>query len=271
MMKKNPDQTVVGFFVIVAFVLLSVMVFFISGVYLFRPGYSLFVNYDYVSILDKGAPVRMAGVRIGEVNQVELRYQEETGKTRVRIKLFIEKGIDIRKNYEFNIQGTHILSEPHIEITPKVGGAPVLLDGSEVEGAALVPIENLIASAHKIAENLESFSGDLKDIFSDDGSNQALKNILVNLSKVTESLDKVLNGSENNLQEAIQNLGKSTDSLKDILDHMEKGEGTVGGLLMKDEIYNDMKDLVADIKAHPWKLLKKGSTGEKKEKKFLFF
>ena len=110
MQKKSPDQTMVGFFVVIGFILLSMIVFFISGVYLFRPGYNINVMYDYVSILDKGAPIRMAGVRIGEVNQVELAYDQGSQKTRVRIKLFIEKGVEIRGNYKFKIQGTHILS-----------------------------------------------------------------------------------------------------------------------------------------------------------------
>ena len=36
---------------------------------------------------------------------------------------------------------------------------------------------------------------------------------------------------------------------------LEKGEGTVGQLLEDEEIYDDLKELIRDIKRHPWKLI----------------
>ena len=95
-MKKGRNEVMVGMFVIIGFVLLTVTVFFVSGVYLFRPGYHVDVMYEYVSILDRGAPIRMAGVRVGEVSEVKLVFDPKIGKTRVRVKLFIEKGTEIR-------------------------------------------------------------------------------------------------------------------------------------------------------------------------------
>jgi len=35
------------------------------------------------------------------------------------------------------------------------------------------------------------------------------------------------------------------------------GEGTVGKLLSDKELYDEIRDFVAEIKAHPWRLLKK--------------
>jgi phospholipid/cholesterol/gamma-HCH transport system substrate-binding protein len=49
-----------------------------------------------------------------------------------------------------------------------------------------------------------------------------------------------------------------TESADVILKRLERGEGTVGKLLKEEEIYNDLRDFVKDIKAHPWKLLVKG-------------
>ncbi len=59
-MKKTQNEVAVGTFVIIGFIMLALIVFFVSGVYLFRSGYYVTVRYNYVSILDKGAPVRMA-------------------------------------------------------------------------------------------------------------------------------------------------------------------------------------------------------------------
>src|SRR3989338_4101000 len=113
-MKKTRAEILVGTFVIFGFLILSLVVFFVSGVYLVRPGYKVFVMFNYVSILDKGAPVRMAGVRVGEVSKVALQEDPQTGQTRVKVQLFIAKGFEIRENYLFNVRGAHIMSEPHI-------------------------------------------------------------------------------------------------------------------------------------------------------------
>jgi phospholipid/cholesterol/gamma-HCH transport system substrate-binding protein len=40
-----------------------------------------------------------------------------------------------------------------------------------------------------------------------------------------------------------------------IVSHVKKGEGTVGALLMDEEIYDDMQEMVRDLKHNPWKFL----------------
>ncbi len=258
-MKKVRNEEAVGLFVIVGFIFMALMIFFVSGVYLFRSGYHLNVMYDYVSILDKGAPVRMAGVRIGEVSAVTLIHEEAAQKVRVRVKLFIEKGVKIRENYLFKIQGTHILSEPHIEITP-VSGESSLLEGDRtVEGVKLEPLESLIEKANGIVSSLHAGLGGEENA-------QNIKDLVANLSKITASMEKVLSGSENDLKKSLENIDSATDSLDKILAKVESGEGTAGQLLMNDELYLEMKAFVKEIKTHPWRLMKKDNG-----RKFLIF
>ena len=207
-MPKPRNEAAVGFFVIVGFILLTLIVFFVSGAFFFRQGYALNLMYDYVSILDKGAPVRMAGVRVGEVSKVELVFDETSLKTRVRVKLFIEKGVQIRENYLFKIQGTHVLSEPHIEITPQKGNSPVLEDGKTMAGVETVAMEDIIQAGYDAA-----------------------------------------------------------GSVNGILAKLEKGEGTAGKLLTQDDLYQDLRGFVSEIKAHPWRLLKR----DNEKRRFLFF
>ena len=40
-----------------------------------------------------------------------------------------------------------------------------------------------------------------------------------------------------------------------LLARMEAGEGTLGALSKDDQLYKDLRDLVADLKAHPWKAI----------------
>ncbi len=256
-MKKSHNEVTVGAFVIIGFILLALVVFFVSGVYLFRPGYYVTVSYNYVDILDKGAPVRMAGVRVGEVNKVNLIFDEKEKRTKVLVKLFVEKDVEIRDNYAFEIRGTHVLSEPHIEITPKTGDSPVLIDGSLIVGVNPMPVEALLDRAHSIVGRVDEILKNIEGAVGTKESGEALKRIVLNLASVTDSMKKVMGGSEGDLKEVIGNLKVSTDSLQSVLTKVQSGEGTIGSLLMKDDLYKDLNDFVADVKAHPWKLLKK--------------
>ena len=229
-MKKTRTEVLVGTFVIFGFILLSFIVFFVSGVYLVRPGYRVNVVFTYVSILDRGAPVRMAGVRVGEVQRVDLLENKKTGQMEVQVQLFIEKGVEIRENYSFNVRGTHVLSEPHIEITPQPGNAPFLKSGDLVRGSDPVALDILINRADSIAAHL----------------------------------DTILGGTEKEATGTVKNLNESTQSLQRILSRIEKGEGTVGKLTSEDELYQEMRDFVGEIKAHPWRLLKRDEDKNKK-------
>lgn len=229
-MKKTRTEVLVGAFVIFGFVILSLVVFFVSGVYLVRPGYKVNVIFKYVSILDRGAPVRMAGVRIGEISRVNLVEDKATGRTQVNVQLFVAKGFEIRENYLFNVRGTHVLSEPHIEITPQPGNASILKDGDTVQGRDPVPLEVLINRADQIAAHLEA----------------------------------VLGGTEKDAASTLKHLNASTESLERILARIEKGEGTLGQLVSQGELYEEIRDFVKELKAHPWRLLKKDEEKKKK-------
>ncbi len=236
-MKKKSNEVSVGVFVILGFIFLTLVLFFVSGVYLFRSGYSVDAMFNYVSILNKGAPVRMAGVRVGEVSQVEIVYDQTSQNNRVKVKLFIEKGFEIRENYSFTIRGTHVLSEPHVEITPKPGAFPLLHKGSIVEGVPLVAVEELIDRAHEVLKNLSSLTGELNTSFK---------------------------ASDGNLHQSLKNIEDSTTSLSNILAKVEKGDGTLGKLLMDEELYTEMNTFAKDVRAHPWKLIRKSSEHKRK-------
>lgn len=265
-MKKTRTEVLVGTFVIFGFILLSLVVFFVSGVYLVRPGYRVKVIFNYVSILDRGAPVRMAGVRIGEINRVTLLENKETGKTQVEVQLFIAKEFEIRENYLFNVRGTHILSEPHIEITPQPGKGPFLKEGEVVAGVDPVPMEVLVDRADAIAGHLDAIFKRLKTALDDEKTEGEIRQIIRNMASVARSLNQVLSGSEADLKETLKRLNTTTRSLENILSKVEKGEGTVGKLMLEDELYQEMREFVHEIKTHPWRLLKRDDDKDKKKK-----
>jgi len=49
-----------------------------------------------------------------------------------------------------------------------------------------------------------------------------------------------------------------SDQISSILSNIQEGKGTVGKLFMQDELYNEIFEMVQDLKAHPWKILFRG-------------
>lgn len=260
-MNKRPSfEVTVGFFVVVGFLILSMFVFFISGVYFFRPGYHLSALFDYVGIIDKGAPVRFNGVRVGEVNKVSLlRAEGEEGKAKVKITFFVERGVEVRENYSVAIQGTHIMSEPHIEITPAPGDARVLQNGDVISnGISPYSMDDLIKQGQMIAERLNQILDATGGMFNDPNTRAKLQESFDYMHDLLGSMSTVMVGQEQQFKDMVVKLNRAADETNILLERLNKGEGSMGKLFKDDELYNDMRDFVREIKEHPWKLFKKG-------------
>ena len=259
-MNKPRFEVAVGFFVIVGFLILSVIVFFVSGIYFFRPGYHLSAIFDYVGIINKGAPVRFSGVRIGEVSQVKIIHPtKENEKAKVEITFFVEKKVEIRENYTVSIQGTHIMSEPHIAIMPVPDGGRLLKDGDIIpDGISPPTLDDLIKQGDTIAKRVDELLENVGGVFSDPETRKMLHDSLVNMNQLLASMNTITEGQEKELRTMVSNLSRTADAMSTLLERLNQGEGTFGKLLKEEEIYNDLRDFTHDIKTHPWKLLKKG-------------
>ena len=135
----------------------------------------------------------------------------------------------IEKDAVARINTLGLLGEQYLEITP--GKETIFVaSGEEMEGKNPVnvgqqmeSVADFMKSASSIAKKIEQGEGTLGKFISDD---------------------------------AVYN------DLTTIFGRLARGEGTIGLFLTDDEVYNNLEDFTADIKAHPWKLLKKGKEKE---------
>jgi phospholipid/cholesterol/gamma-HCH transport system substrate-binding protein len=44
-----------------------------------------------------------------------------------------------------------------------------------------------------------------------------------------------------------------TSDASEILSHVKRGKGTVGAVVMDEQLYDDLQELVRDLKHNPWK------------------
>ncbi len=231
MFRDEKLELKVGLFVGIGIFMMFLIVFSIGDFYLLKKGYSIRVIFDYVNGITENAPVRLAGVYVGEIRDMGIYYDEDAGRNRVWLDAWIEGDLLIERDAVARINTLGLLGEQYLEISPGtekdfLAPGDALLGKNPVDvGLQMDRMGQFVDSTTEIMQRVQKGEGTLGKLLVDD---------------------------------------TLYDDLKTIFGRLTRGEGTIGKLLVEDKIYYDLEDFVSDIKAHPWKLLHKPSGGRKK-------
>ena len=168
-MAKLSAEAKVGLLVIIGSVILLYMTF-IVGKYQFggAKGYQLSALFDSVAGLDEKSAVRMAGVKIGTVEEVAL------ADGRAKVIMRINPDIRIKRGSEATIKTMGLLGEKFIEfVSPERVGSSA--DGAPQDSAApgktayLQPDETIRVTVSpsdidKLVNQLSGIAGDIKEV-----------------------------------------------------------------------------------------------------------
>ncbi|MFH1878471.1 MAG: MlaD family protein [Candidatus Omnitrophota bacterium] len=216
----------VGLFMGLGIFLLFFIVFSIGDLGLGEKGYNITARFDYVNGLTKNSPVRLAGVQVGEVKDIEIYYDEKEGRTRVKLDAWIKNGTMIERDASARINSLGLLGEQYLEFTPGAS-REFLKPGDEITGRnpanigqQIEKMSDFINVTSAIVDRLEQGDGTLGKLISDD---------------------------------------RLYNDLSGVFNRLNRGEGTIGRLLVEEKIYNDLQGFTGDIKDNPWKLIYKTS------------
>ena len=67
--------------------------------------------------------------------------------------------------------------------------------------------------------------------------------------------DEAITKMVQDIQDATARLDAMTEDGQALLGKIQRGEGTVGGFVQDPQVYDDLKELMRDLKRHPWKML----------------
>lgn len=236
--RKYSFEVKVGLFVIVALILLIVMVFSIGNFKLFKSGYRVKAYFNYVGGVEIGAPVRLAGVKVGEVKDIKILHRQKSGETIVEVIIWLQDDAVIRKGAVAQINTLGLLGEKYIEITPGRNGK-VLENKDIIVGHNPIPISEFTSAGYEVFKKLNKTVKLLNELFTDKELTDSVKKVAINSKKLSESLIQLSSTTEK------------------IMRKIEKGEGTLGKLILEDSLYDQIQNMIKDIKRHPWKLLNK--------------
>lgn len=229
----------VGLFILAGIAVLVFIIFSIGDINISKAGYQITATFNFAAGLGSSAPVRLAGVGVGRVDGISVIYNEKDKKTYAQVRAWIQEGTKIENDSTVTINTLGLLGEKYLEILPGTPGNPILKNGDSIQGQDPAMME-------KVTENLVSIS-------------DSVSVIVDRLKKGEGTIGKLLvrDNVYNDFEDICGNFKDFSVNLKEFSEKLNTGKGTVGRLLTEDTIYRDMEAFVADLKAHPWKLLSK--------------
>jgi len=177
----------VGLFTIIALLLLFVFIFTQTKKGQWR-GYEIGVTFDYIGGLDIGAPVRLSGVRVGEVRSIEILSEP---RPKVLIKLRLKRDVKIGKNSRITIKTLGIIGEKYVEILPS-SEKEYINKGEIVEGINPLSLEKFVSIGQDAILNLNSILTDIKKLTSDAKVQKNVREILKETAVASKQLNTVL-------------------------------------------------------------------------------
>jgi phospholipid/cholesterol/gamma-HCH transport system substrate-binding protein len=182
-MSQRSIEVKVGILILCALGLLGAFIVVMGGLS-FQPTYTVYVDFDNPGGLQSGAPVRIAGIKVGHVAELRFRgglFDPKTHEAEapIRVVAKVDKQYQkaIRANSRWYVTSEGVLGEQFLAVEPGSNDQPMLQDGAHVTGVSPPRLDLLLSESyellHKAYEGITQHSQELSETF--DGLHDTLK------------------------------------------------------------------------------------------------
>ncbi len=202
----------VGIFVAIGLMIFAYLVLWLGTreVEIFKKeGYILKTRFTTLAGLEKNSSVRVAGVRVGRVRDIDLK------EGMAEITMFIYKDVKIREGSKAAVSSMGIMGEKYVEIFPGPPDKPFLKEDSYVEGIQPLSIDQIGQTFYSLGEDVKSVGKIIKDALTEPSGENRLRNLIANLEITTESLKEIsmsLNSDYPDMKNSISELTERLES-----------------------------------------------------------
>lgn len=207
------NEVKVGAAIVLAAIAAFLAIRFFQDVPLFGSSYHLYAEFENAGGLVPGNPVRMKGVEVGSVEDVQL----DSGTQTVRARLMLQEGTRIPEGSDVQIAGISALGGVHLQIQPGPRE-----NASLPSGATLTPPEGseyerlsdrapmLANKADSVLSNTNATMAQLRGQFQNPSSD--LRKTLASVRRMANNLEDVTEAEKENIRQLVRNLeGISSD------------------------------------------------------------
>ena len=226
-MNSTQQTARVGLFFLLGLALIWVTFETLSGGKFFKDkGYSLVAGFDTLKELKVGDEVRMAGVKVGTVQEVRL------GRRRAEAILRLEPHTVIGEDAIGSIVMAGLIGTNYVGIELGSIGARPLKDGEELRTKTTPDLNAIMAQIGNLGTKLEGALGTLSGALTGDGKPGG---------GIIQKLDKLVSDNSDGV-------GATITNLKEVTAKLNSGEGTLGRLLNDPKMHDELVAAVTEIK-----------------------
>jgi phospholipid/cholesterol/gamma-HCH transport system substrate-binding protein len=152
---KTQLELKVGIFVFIGLVILGVFVLLIGNFQTWTSGYRVNFIFNFVNGVKLGAPVRFAGVDVGEVEEIRFIMAHPGNKPRVQILCWLNNEVKIPADSTAWVNTLGLLGEKYIEIMPGQDYKNPLAENQALVGEDPIPMHEVAVLARRIAADID--------------------------------------------------------------------------------------------------------------------
>ena len=256
------SQLKVGLLAVFALTLLAITIFLVTGqTGLFSESVTLHTFSSDAGGLKNGAVVRLAGVDVGNVRQVQLSGRPAPDEA-VEIILEVNRPFmkEIRSDSRVVLAAEGLLGERYINISKGTDKGQPIPDGGVIPFAQTAEFSQLVSGSADLLDNLNVLTTRLNSIVGTIDEGKGTVGQLIKDDSLYRRLDSTVNQAETLIADMnsgkgslgqllksddfYQKVSASVDKLGAIADKVNTGEGTIAKLLNDPSLYRNADQLI---------------------------
>ena len=228
------NEVKVGIFIILGIVGFCISVLLLGGDQMFfKARYQLKVKLPQVQGLGPGSIVSLAGVPVGNINEVLF----QNGNDGIEVVMDVDESVKhrITEGTMASVKTQGALGDKYIYLTPGPLNAPALAENSYVSADAGGDLIDMItAKGAELAQVVEVIK-EVKTLLHSINEGNRTSQLMSNLVSTTDNLNKLMVDSR-----------KAMTHFESVAQKIDKGQGTLGALINDPTLHNRIMSMVGD-------------------------
>jgi phospholipid/cholesterol/gamma-HCH transport system substrate-binding protein len=203
----------IGLLMIVALIILGVFIIKIEDIPVGERGERFVVEARFASAagIDRKAAVRIAGVRVGKVEEVRLDGSEAV------LVLSLDPEVRLHEGASAQVTSMGMLGDKYVEVLPGDPSAPPLPPGVELGGTTSPSFDDVMRAADEIGADVKEVTAALRGSIGGDRGADTISEIVENIRELTASLKLLIEQNQVNVNETTANFRDFSATLRDEL------------------------------------------------------
>jgi phospholipid/cholesterol/gamma-HCH transport system substrate-binding protein len=193
--RESRTQLRVGLFVLAAIILFVAFVLTIgSQTRVFRTGYALRASFSSAEGLIEGAPVRLAGLTVGNVTRIG--FGRDPGDKRIVVDLSVDRRVQerIREDSVATIGTIGLVGDKYVEVTVGSPDRKILEPLAFLHTIDPMNYGQLLAKGDQIMTSVSKLANTMEEFFAGAGSVDTRRNLVAIIASLRRTLAEVEGG-----------------------------------------------------------------------------